>query len=659
MLSRSLKGLVCALSVVVLVLLGGVAPASAADPLPPPVDPLPTHPGAYTRALSGSGTFVNDAIGYSVFARQQQAAMIRAAQAVGPAPVIPLPETVAGAKTAAITGVRALSAGSIVTGAFMSGWLITDGTLAMYAAQTGTNPLQNACGWGDFGVATVQVLYPISQPDCSVTIDNPNAGIPSITELALTNGYTAKYNGSYTHWSGSKGICFTASRATGYSGYALRVHYRADNQGTPGGNTTWHVQFGGGWQGGCPTYGWPAATHDLAGHSPVTFDVIRNSDSAVMGTSTTTTADPLRTPSCQLKWPGGSTTTVNGTEAQRYQESAGLPLATFSALCNDGFVSKPGHGPDLLPSEITIGSTRVDAPGEPMKEIQKQTVPEFTPDEKKGLTGPTTGGGLVLQRVVGTTINSCMNWSVNCANWWATSNSGTDETVDQDYYRCLYNGQQVALKNCSPYQTTFDTQTSTPTITDPATGTPQPWTNPNPSTGTQTGTFPSTGANPGAATSTATGGGGCTAGWSWNPVDWVLNPLRCAFIPSTASVTGTIAGLGAAAGSIAAVDPLLTLMGELPTGSGCDGLPIVLTFFGQTFEGRLLEACSGPGAAAAAVVNGLLTLALCTASVFAIGRYAAAVFGFVGPGGQMEHAQRSTDRELDRIARTGGGGRHD
>jgi hypothetical protein len=628
--------------VVLLVVLGAAVPAHAA--LPDPVEPLPGMPGTYSRAIgTGGGQIFQDQIAYNLYMRQ----MLAARAAAGSTTVAPPPTAVPASKGVPITGIKPLAAGSAVTGAFMAGWMITDGTLAMYAANTGTNPLQGACGWGDFGISTVQVLYPMSAPDCSWTMTTPNAELGPVTELAAgSHGYYAKLLNFYTQ-SGQQTACFIATRAANFTpGTAMFANYKAAN----GTDTTWAVQMGSGWQGSCASLGSPSATHHIVASPPMTFQVKNTSTGAVVAASTTTTLDPDRKPSCQLTWPGGAVTTVVGTET--FKETAGLPAAKYSALCNDGFVSKPGHGPNLLPTEIEIGSRRVDT--NEYKPIQEAAPPEFTPDERKGLTPGTTTGGLVLERVVGTVITSCLGWLVNCANWWTATNQGTDTTVDQDYYRCRFNGQPVPLTECSPYRTTFDTQTSTPTITDPQTGVQTPWvTQPQ----AQTGTFPSTGVNPGYGTAVSTGGGGCTAGWSWNPVDWVVNPLRCVFIPSTAAVNGTIAGLGASAGSVSTVDPLMALVNELPTGSGCDGLPIDLTFFGYAFHGRLLEACSGPGQAAAAVVNGLLTLALITASVFAIGRYAAAVFGFVGPGGQMEHAQRVTEREMDRIARSGGGNR--
>ena len=102
------------------------------------------------------------------------------------------------------------------------------------------------------------------------------------------------------------------------------------------------------------------------------------------------------------------------------------------------------------------------------------------------------------------------------------------------------------------YDPNSQTWTAIDTGGNPIPSNPQPWnpTNPNPtpgtnviappapSTGTGSGSFPNTGTNP---TDTCVPGG-----WSWNPVDWVKNPVICAlqeaFVPKT-DVGGRIGGI--------------------------------------------------------------------------------------------------------------------
>lgn len=604
------------------------------EPPPPPVAPLGTLPSTYTKAIFTGIPLIDNQINLAAYALHQKAAA-DAGTALG----------TTAAKGVPLTQARLLTAGAsggALTAAFMAGWMLTDGTLAMYAHTTGTNALQGACSWEDFGRATVEVLYPLSSPDCGVAITNPNSDATGGAATLTVGGMTVKLNGywRFNNPTVSDGACVRSTGSQpGGSHFQILVGGSWVNGGTPGGVF-----------GDCSGMGDTNAMATIP--SGVTYHVrlVTTSTGAVLGTMATPSSNPMRTPSCQLSWPDGTTTTATGTAAQKYQDTAGLPLATFSALCNDGFVSKPGHGPGLLPSEIKIGSTKEDTGA--FTEIAKSPVPDFSPSEEKGLT-PGTSGGLVLQRVIGTVASSCMTWEVSCAGWWTATSNGTSPTVGTDEYRCLWNGAAVSLLECGVYRHTFDTKTSTPTITDPVTGTDNAWV-----------TAPATGSNPGAANSTSPGssispGDACFSSWPpfslADPITWVMHPVYCAmvkaFVPRTSVVTGTIAGLGAQAGTIAGVDPLMALVAELPSGDGCDGLPIDLTFFGAEFHGRLLEACDGPGRAAATIVNGLLTLALITASIFAIGRYAAAVFGFVGPGGQMEHAQRQTERELERMDR--------
>jgi hypothetical protein len=602
-----------------------VAPpaANAVDPLPPPVDPIPSLPSTYNKTIAtGSGQIFQDQIAYNLWVRQQMAAQ-RAAAAAG---------NTAGtatsvAKAVPVTGVRpftAAGAGGVLTAAFMGGWMITDGTLALYANVTGENPLQQSCQWGDFGIAAVEILYPFSSPDCTVIIDAPNFDVVAGFSNLVGGGVTLAYLGVTT---------------TG------RICYSATPKQPPASPYTWRWETTtGSW-----STGFVDNASDCIGQFGQSAYVGRNAsgvtgivglfNSTVSSTvpvsqMTANSTDPGRIPSCQLTWPDGSVTTETGTAAQEYQETAGLPLADFSALCNDGFVSKPGHGPDLLPTEIEIGSTREDtgtyAP------IQTAPLPELTPDEKKGLTPGTSSGGLVLQRVVGTVVRNCLTWEVSCVGWYTATDNATDPVVSDGYYRCLFNGSPVSLLECSPYRTTFDTQTATPTITDPNTGLPGPWTSGSPGTATGTGTFPSTGANPTPGGGTSTGGGGCTAGWSWNPVDWVLNPLRCAFIPGTVAVTAaqtavTSSWENSVIGSLQT--GLSSIMADFNMAEGCEGLPLHLEAFGTVIvHAQLLAACEEPYAGTAAVVRGLLTVACVITAILAFTRYLGSAFAFASFG---------------------------
>lgn len=623
---RVLTGTIAAVIAAVLVL-AFVPAAYAVDPLPPAVDPIPALPSTYNRTIAtGSGQLFQDQIAFNLYVRQQMAAQRAAAATV--TDVV----AVKAAQGVPVTGVRALSGatGGVLTGAFMAGWMITDGTLAMYGHATGNEPMAGTCNQPDWAIATIQVLYPFSAPSCASTIDYPNLGV-EVTYGPLTyNGGSVSYTGPTV--SGASGYCYTRSSSTWTPG--------------SGYSTGWINSSTGSKVSAFPSFGVNsrcASASTLTGRldpqsgwsiAPALI-VYRVSDGVVVASMSQTSADPDRTPSCQLTWPGGEVTTVEGNP---YKESEGFPVGAVSALCNDGFVSKPGHGPDLLPSEIEIGSTRQDT--DEYTEVQTAPVPEFTPDEKKGLTPGTSSGGLVLQRVVGTVVRSCMTWDVSCVGWWPATGEGTDPVVSDGYYRCLFNGSPVPLTECSPYRTTFDTPTANPTITDPNTGTTSPWTSGSPGTQTGSSTFPSTGtAAAPVVTPVVTGGGGCALAWSWNPVDWVLNPLRCAFIPSTTAVSTaqatttsawTASKPGQLATAIGAVSPALAALND----GSCGGLilptPKVGAGWSVTTENRaLLAACPGDFFAPwAPTFYWFITFSILIAGFFAVKRMLDRFVGF-------------------------------
>jgi hypothetical protein len=517
--------------------------------------------------------------------------------------------------------------------------MVTDGTLAMYGKATGVEPMKGTCDQAAWMITTIQLLYPFSAPDCDTTITYPNAGVTGGPSTLTVGGYTI---GGVHHITG--GIaCVTISWPANNGG----VNY------VPGSSPRlyiWNVSRS---AGPITQNITPPSLVSACGSGSIyaAYDRAAYGDNVLFGLSTSSTvvptgsarqtmlsADPMRVPSCQLTWPGGDVTTVTGTAAQKYKESAGLPIADFSALCNDGFVSKPGHGPDLLPSEIKIGETNEETGA--FRELQKATVPEFTPDEKKGLTPGTSTGGLVLQRVVGTVVRNCLTWEVNCGGWYSATSNATNPIVSDGYYRCLFNGAPVTLLECSPYRATFDTQTANPTITDPTTGTTGPWSSGSPGTSTSSGTLPQTGTNPGAAVSVATGGGGCTAGWSWNPVDWVLNPMRCAFIPSTATVTATTTAISTAWADTWPVQGMAAVTGvfaAVPSASGCAGprLQFDLTWPAPVhFDAEPLNACNAPVSTLAWFARVIGAISIMFATAWGVTRRIGAIVNAkgVGPG---------------------------
>jgi hypothetical protein len=106
---------------------------------------------------------------------------------------------------------------------------------------------------------------------------------------------------------------------------------------------------------------------------------------------------------------------------------------------------------------------------------------------------------------------------------------------------CKWGPYTIPWKDCAPlkhhYGSDTATQTQTVTNTDPATGAPDP----DPTSDTNTGKttnqgLPTEGSNPTAPRTTPDGNTdpdsqSCWGtGWSWNPVDWVVIPVKCSLL---------------------------------------------------------------------------------------------------------------------------------
>lgn len=124
-----------------------------------------------------------------------------------------------------------------------------------------------------------------------------------------------------------------------------------------------------------------------------------------------------------------------------------------------------------------------------------------------------------------------------CANWQSIARDNPDDV------QCKYGAHVVALADCQALARSYDTGTGTRTVTG---------TNPDGSVDTQPagvpatagpGGFPGAGVNPVAPRVIPDASGNpdsqsCYgAAWGWNPVDWVVVPMKCAmialFIPKT------------------------------------------------------------------------------------------------------------------------------
>jgi hypothetical protein len=290
--------------------------------------------------------------------------------------------------------------------------------------------------------------------------------------------------------------------------------------------------------------------------------------------------------------PAGALFTITGTET-------GLPNRMPVPSCR--LVD-----PTWVPAEVIA----TDNDG---KQLATFTFPNYQLDYPNCF-GPS---GLVCDTRVYVGGVQCDVGVAGCAYWW-------EHRFDSAYQvKCKFGSYAVHVSNCEPLRKTYQgTQIQTYPLTDPQTypepaPDPDPTTNPVPQPQPSTGgsTFPSTGSNP-ASPSTSPDGStnpdsqNCfAAAWSWNPVDWVYVPVKCAliwaFVPEPAYLSGKVEGLrqdfdGTTPGAWAAAFGGQTY--DLSAG-GCGGIPVHWNVEGKSFDFDLLEACSGFMATTAAVVK--------------------------------------------------------
>lgn len=544
-----MRRMICLGIVAIAVMLGLMVPTTAATAAEPvtPVTPIPDLPSNTVRMAP-------DAVGVwraqLWYMSQKTTTDLVTIPSTGTKVAVPLKPI-----TPAATFTRGAAGGPLV-GSFMAGFAIGTAGLQLYGVVSGNDPLDGICGSGFEGIGSI--MYMGMMPECSAPVLEPNGGLTGWSDVSAYGWSWHLVGTAVNPNSPSDAVaCWTFSKAAdAAAGSWGWINSTGQWQGSGSGptvlgsGTSGWIKTACGYPGGEATRwstsvdrGWPGWEFPRYGFKrSATGEIVSSVQSSV---------DPVRKPSCTIQWDDGTTTTGAGTD---YHESAGLPMSVGGLGCKNAWDAKPGAGTSTLPSRIGVESE--DESGA-KTQIADADVPDFDATQRKALD-PTQGNGrgLVLEKVVNGAWQSCNTWEADCAGWWDTSSQGTNG----DTYRCTFGGNGVALTECGPYRNTFDTQTSTPTITDPITGQPVPW------SGTAT--------NPGTIADGVTGGGACGAAWSWNPVDWVLNPLKCAFIPSVGSVTAAQAAVAAAWGETMpgklpqVVQPLLTVP---DLGSGCLG----------------------------------------------------------------------------------------
>jgi hypothetical protein len=245
--------------------------------------------------------------------------------------------------------------------------------------------------------------------------------------------------------------------------------------------------------------------------------------------------------------------------------------------------------------------------------------------------GQGTCTGLVLSRTNGSGgwVNCFTALKSTCEGWFSDPNKATN-------YQCTYNGAVQSLSSCNVYSPSFDPayQAAGIPYADPTTGVapqPAPSDAPQPKPITATPPAPVV-----AVPLPGTEGQSCWANGfaSWNPVDWVLTPGKCAiawaFVPDSATMTQFVTTVKTAYDATAIGEWSAALAGigsglSVPEG-GCDGIHATLPLMVTTAQLHIFATCDEPWHTLANVTKAFLTVAIAWFSLAGVFRIIAASF---------------------------------
>lgn len=193
---------------------------------------------------------------------------------------------------------------------------------------------------------------------------------------------------------------------------------------------------------------------------------------------------------------------------------------------------------------------------------------------------------------------------------------------------------EVGILQAAPiHHTTTRTGTATP---------PEPSADPSAPPQSDTGTIDDNEPDPAAKDA----GKSCLAGaYSWNPVDWVFVPVKCAlkwaFIPNSATVTSQMTELktqwstslpGQAVAQATGLVGAVTSLGD--GSSGCEGPGVTLPFSAIGMESQTLHpiaACTAPMSTVAHVVKLIVSIGIVLGAGWTVARLLAASLGLQIP----------------------------
>jgi hypothetical protein len=272
----------------------------------------------------------------------------------------------------------------------------------------------------------------------------------------------------------------------------------------------------------------------------------------------------------------------------------------------------------VIPNSTTQKITIVGSPS-----VGAATFPETlgTVTVDPALYPNCSGGGCILQ--VTYQGQPCVPGSASCN---ALASQVAAAPAD---YACKWGAYTMPMSDCAVLYEYYVESETQPTAT------PSPSASATTGTGTGTTSMPTTGANPTAPPTsveetTDPNSQSCyAAAWSWNPIDWVLVPVKCALKWAFVPPSGAWA---------AAMGPPLTTWQESPFGqwgssagdvigslagfddqaAGCAGPSLSSNVGGVAYDFAPLNACTQPMARVAEVTKILLTLIVAFGGAFLI-----------------------------------------
>lgn len=197
-------------------------------------------------------------------------------------------------------------------------------------------------------------------------------------------------------------------------------------------------------------------------------------------------------------------------------------------------------------------------------------------------------GSCTLDLIKNDTNKSCFDSGTDCLAWAEDPDKETD-------YTCTYGSDATGWTNldiseCTVYKDSFKRESaiSGETLVDPETG-------------------ESLGQTDQPAASGDVDTASCWASmWSWNPLDWVLTPVKCAlqwaFLPSDQQIASLQDGVDVSATRVQAVgrirDAVAVMSEPWPASEGCEGILVPFSRASGIINGAqdfyIAQSCDGP-----------------------------------------------------------------